>query len=669
MDEVADLVKIFQMRRPATTVEESGRSYPRALLIACTLVAGFKLWLVAGDEVVARANPLDQVRYLEMARALARGRWLGAYGPLTLIREPGYPGWVAAVHLLGPPLRLATEVLLLAAAALFCAGLRRAGVSAAVALTAFAVLVLEPHSLVVNRDALPAGFYLALLLCALAGLVWSVHATSPRRLAAHAGWTGLALGALWVTRPEKLLLLIPVGLMTAFDLAMGRQAGRPWRSALRRAAVLAGVPLCAIAVVAGTVAATNQRHYGVFAVAGVSGPGYLAANRALLSIEHAAPRRFVPVPRDVRERAYRASTALRELRPTLEGPSWARGVSCKLDRVCDDIGAGYFRWLLRDAAAAAGHMDSHAEGEAFFRRIADELTAACRSGALRCRHSSASFLHPYPETYRTHLWSSLRRVLAKAFGGGDLRVWDAARDSPLESPRVRRFFDEVANRRPAHTGNGRVTALGWVVAETDPVVRASLQTTWQRVDSLADAPAAGAPGEVSARVPFHFEIDKRTRDFGLAAPALVLERRSGATTKIAFPRAADTSAVRDGVQLFVEVFEDTGREGLPRRAARSLLWIAHPFFYAAVSALGLLAAAALLPAYRSGRFRDPALGVFTTLAALVAARFALLILIDASSFPARSSRYVYPAVSLYGCAMLLLIEQGARNLRHRRLGR
>ena len=57
------------------------------------------------------------------------------------------------------------------------------------------------------------------------------------------------------------------------------------------------------------------------------------------------------------------------------------------------------------------------------------------------------------------------------------------------------------------------------------------------------------------------------------------------------------------------------------------------------------------------------------LVALVAARFALLALVDASSFPARSSRYVYPAVSLYGCAILLLIEQGMRNLRRRASGR
>ena len=81
------------------------------------------------------------------------------------------------------------------------------------------------------------------------------------------------------------------------------------------------------------VSAKNARHCGVFATTAVTAPGYLAANRALTSIEQAAPRRFVPVPAEVRERAYAASPAFRELRPTLEGPSWARVVSCNVESI------------------------------------------------------------------------------------------------------------------------------------------------------------------------------------------------------------------------------------------------------------------------------------------------------------------------------------------------
>jgi hypothetical protein len=639
------------------------------LPLTCLLLAGFKLWLIASDEVVAWASPLDQQRYLEMALALTRGQWLGGYDHLTLIREPGFSGWVALVHHLGPPLRLATEVLLLSAAGLFCTALLRAGASPLAAAACYAVLALEPHSLVVNRDAMPAGFYLPVLLCALAGLIWCARAASSRRMLAHAAWAGLALGVLWATRPEKPLLLVPLGAVAVFELAAAPRRGGSRRSAFRRAAVVAGVPLCGIAVVAGGIAAINHHRYGVFATTGVTGPGYLAANRALISIEQTLPRRFVPVPAETRERAYRVSAGLRELRPALEGASWARAVTCRIDRVCDDVGAGYLRWLLRDAAAAAGHMGSPAEAEAFFQAIADDLDAACASGELRCRRSFASFLHPYPETYLPHLGRSFRQVLGKAFSPGDLLVWDAPLDTPSTPQRVRRLFDDVANRREALTDNGRVTVRGWASAGSDPIVAAALHTTWQRLESPLDAGGPEAAASDARRLPFAFEVDKRTRDFSIAAPLLVFERESGAETRIPLLRAVRAPEVRDGVQVTVDFFEETGWEAPPRRWARMALWIVHPFFYGAISALGLLAAAVLLLPFRPGRFADPAFGVFAVLAVTVAARFALLVLIDASSFPARSSRYVYPAVSLYGCAMLLLIEQAVRNLRQRAAAR
>jgi hypothetical protein len=310
-------------------------------------------------------------------------------------------------------------------------------------------------------------------------------------------------------------------------------------------------------------------------------------------------------------------------------------------------------------------MASPADADAFFQRIADELDAACRSGELRCRRVLSAFLHPYPEIYLSHLWGSLRRVMGTAFGAGSPLVWDAPGDRPGAAPLAKRLFDEMANRRGERTGNGRVTLRGWAVAERDPIASVALRTSWERAESLV----AGESEEPSAvgppRTAFRFEIDKRTRAFSLSAPVLVFERESGATTKIPLARAIDAPALRDGIRVTIEEFEETGVESPLRRAVRAALWIAHPLFYAGISALGLLAAAALLLPFRRDRFADPLIGVFGMLVALVVVRFALLALVDASSFPARSSRYVYPAVSLTGCAMLLLIEQGVRNLRHR----
>jgi hypothetical protein len=48
--------------------------------VGCVAVAGFKLCCVAGQDLVARENPLYQLRCLQMG-TLAQGQWLGSYGP------------------------------------------------------------------------------------------------------------------------------------------------------------------------------------------------------------------------------------------------------------------------------------------------------------------------------------------------------------------------------------------------------------------------------------------------------------------------------------------------------------------------------------------------------------------------------------------------------------
>ena len=54
-----------------------------AIAAVCTL----ELWLAYPSEIVARANPYDQIRYLEMAESIGNGEWLGSFDVMTLARE------------------------------------------------------------------------------------------------------------------------------------------------------------------------------------------------------------------------------------------------------------------------------------------------------------------------------------------------------------------------------------------------------------------------------------------------------------------------------------------------------------------------------------------------------------------------------------------------------
>ncbi len=643
-----------------------------SLLLGCVLIAGLKLWLVADDEVVARAIPHDQQRYAEMAFAIAHGRWLGDYDYMTLIREPAYPVWVAGVQATGVPLRLAAEVLLAAAAALFVAALRGAGVPNALALGCFGLLVLQPHSFLVNRELLAAGFYLPVLLIAISGLLLAARAAKLRHRIVHAAWTGLALGALWTTRPEKPLVAVVIVAFALLDFARRRAGGATWRRAAGRVLVPVLGAVLGIAAVATGVSALNHRHYGIFVSSDLSAPGFVAANAALLGIEHAAPRRFVLVPRDVRERAYAASPAFRELRPQLEGPGWGRNVGCRLLRVCDDFAGAWFMWTLREAAARAGQMDSAPEADAYFQRIADQIAAARVRGDLPPARATIPPLHPYPETYLRHLGNSFRRVARRIGMPGDGPDWDPPGDDPSTPASVVRLFDAVANRQPRQVALRPVIIEGWVVAAGDSIERVSLQRPAWRGAQPADAPlqpieigslvARRGPGE---RLNFRFEVAKPTGAFRSMQPTLVVARASGTMTELPLPEAG-ASAERDGILVVVDTLTESGNGGAVRRGLRWALWRAHALGIRVLMLLGAVAAVVLLlPPWRS-RMADPTVEALGLIAVVVVARVAMLTAIDSSSFPAWSSRYVYPIVSLTSCGLLLLVFTAVRHRTRRR---
>ena len=143
-------------------------------------ICALQLWLAFPDEIIARANPYDQIRYLEMAESILQGEWLGPFDVMTLARDVGYSSWIVAVHITGIPLRIANELLLLGASLLLCLALIRSGIPAGLAGLLFATLTLQPHGMLVLRDLLPSSFYAAVLVLSLAGMLYSLTARTDR---------------------------------------------------------------------------------------------------------------------------------------------------------------------------------------------------------------------------------------------------------------------------------------------------------------------------------------------------------------------------------------------------------------------------------------------------------------------------------------------------------
>lgn len=620
--------------------------------MAVAAICAFQLWLAYPSEIVARTNPYDQIRYLEMAESIANGEWLGPFNVMTLVRDVGYPSWIATVHLTGMPLRIANELLLLGAGLLLSLSLIRCGVSAGVSGLLFATLAFQPHGMLAMRDLLPSSFYAAVLVLSLAGMLYSVTARAERWHRVHLLWTAIALGILWTTRPEQPLIAVWVLVFGGCDFALVRKSTLSIGAALRRSIVAMAILACGIGLVAGSVAVLNYTHYGVWRTSDYRAPGFAAANRVLLSIEHENPRRLVPVPFDVRERAYAVSPAFAALRPVLEAPSWARGVSCNMDDVCDDLAGGYFRWILREAVSQQVDGRTAEALDAGLAQIAHELEGACDSGALPCHRSLSSFLHPYSETYFPHLLDSLGRVSSRMASFGGVRDRSPARDAPNLDTNLQEQFDRVANRRIefAHLRVDEIVV--WAQAAIDPIVSARFDIAGHRSEVPLEVSKDAA--EMGFRL--RLEVAQPDRRPLTRYPVLELGRESGATTRSAIPLLGDTKEV-DGVSLETERWNQPPPVGVAQTRVRAALWTAHAGLIRLASGVGMVSLIVLTLAGARGRACDAALVAIALMGTAVAGRLALLTMVDASSFPAFSTRYIYPTVSLYSGVMMLLAHR------------
>ncbi len=634
------------------------------LLAALLLLACVKFWLVSHDEIVAQPIRHDQLRYAEMASSLMELRWLGRYNELTLTREPGFPLWIWAVHLTGVPLRLANEGLLVCAAIAFALSLRAAGLPVWVALGSYVVSIFNPYSIYWSTVLRTDTLYTPMLMAALAGVVLALVAPTSRRRIRFAAFCGIAFAILWLTRPERVLILSYLGAAGVIAACRTRSSGKPRRPAMA-AAVVTLVPLAVVLSSDVAVRTLNWAAYGAFVLSDIWAPGFRAAHRALLGVRPEHPRQYVSVTADVRRRAYAVSSAFRQLEPFLEGQVGTHYMEygCKDVHVCDDIGDGWIHWALRDAAAAAGHYRTFDEAERYYRRVADEINAARDDGRLPAQRVVVDFLNPDPMTYLPHLPASLARVM-RVFAADPLVP---AVDQPDVPAATRALFTRIANRREALTVQQVRGVRGWAFGFDDPVTRVSLrdgpgkELGWtpphvERPEVAARLAAAGVSG-VPSRLGFSLTFVPESFDDRRRAVQLAIIRRSGAETLVPLSRGEVV-----GAPLAYAVESLIGNEPAGRaqqRAQRFLRALLGPAVVG-LTRVGVVALLILVVCRRAVCLRDPAYAVLGLLALVVATRVLLFALIDASGFPGNQSRYEYPVMSLYLSGTLLLIRQAAR---------
>ncbi|MGI8819364.1 MAG: hypothetical protein ACR2ID_00585 [Chthoniobacterales bacterium] len=415
------------------TSRADGKQLFRAALVL--LVAG-KLWLVRGEEIIGSATQYDALWYV---RSAAHWYWGSSYDWTAFVRPAVYPLWLASVHLLHFPQRLAIELLQLGGALALCAGLRAVGIPRLVAVLSFAAIALQPAGFQLDDYTMSDTLYAALLWWLLGGLL-GTFATRRRWIAAA---TGVCFALLWNTREEGLLL---VGLVMVWACLFFA------RDELRVVARLLGT-FAAVAV-AGVLLfyGANEVRFRSFARSEMTAPGFQALFHSLLRIRPAQPMPYAPITNDTLHRAFAVSRTFAKLQPYLDGPlgeSW-RVETFRQTAVPHEIGAGWIVWATRQAASQAGLFKTPRTALGFFRKSAREINAACADGRLPTRFVVDGFLDPFAQTGGLErLPRSALRVSARVFAQWPIRP---ITDDSILRPEETSLYDGMTLRR-AHGSN------------------------------------------------------------------------------------------------------------------------------------------------------------------------------------------------------------------------
>ena len=371
------------------------------VLCLIALVA-FKLWVIHTEEIYGSSTEYDALWYVGSAKDWY---WFRPYSWTAFVRPCAYPLFIAMVHFLGIPLRIAIEFLQMAGYAVLIAVLRKAAVPRWLCLVLFALMILHPASFLYNNHTMSESFYTPILVLALGGSLLTLFT----KKLGHGVWTGAACAVLWNTREES--FLIPLILIVFFALALWQRRDEPTRKAhfifwLKRAGAL-GATLFLLLI---AVYSANYATFHSFAKSEMSSPAFEKTLKVLMRIKPGQSLRYVAVSVEALRLAYEASPAFAQLKPYFEAPLGQAWTQPFVDAFGRHEFGPWFAWALRNVTANAGYFKDPVSTNNFYRSVAGEINQACDEGRIPSRLVVSGFLDPGAVTRIRYLRSSIPRI-------------------------------------------------------------------------------------------------------------------------------------------------------------------------------------------------------------------------------------------------------------------
>lgn len=641
------------------------------------LLSIFRLGLIAARPLAFLGGAADDDRlFVEHARSIERGDWLGPYNELTLVKGPGFPILIAGLRWLGVEYGFGTQLMWCGSCLLLLAGLERMArghVQFWILFAVAGVILFHPSSWSGSGRVAPeVPLYMSQTVAILAGGLLIVYAGKRRARFWWGVFTGLLLGWFWVTREEGLWLVPSMAILIAWIFwadwraGSGTTAGDQARTKSKFiwAASMAATPVLVACLVNYTICTINYVNYKIFCVVELKQPDFLAAYGALARIDPAHRLNCVPVSLQAQKMAYRVSPTFRRLRPFLEGAvgkAWSFCSEAYLPLAYKgEIGGGHFMWALREAVFDASNPKDGAEAMQMYHNIAMEINTAINAGQIPAGPRRDTLAPPVR-------WSDWRPLAHSAKMGLDalIKVNLLGLKSALSGgtpSQLYLFSDMLLNSATPTEQGSEVMMNGWAFDVAGKPIDMRLVPTGSSSTPLPNVEWRDSP-DIAAGVP-------QAKGIATANKARFhLDGWANAQNKLVFSVDHKDIASLDyehgqrylgGPQIFANIESAIFSDQFGRRDRPDQITPAHhlfdirqaqlieyqkvqPYFFAAgvVAFLATIAAAAR---------RRPGAVAFGIMAIIVLGaifmRVALLAYIDALSFPAINGLYLAPAYPL-----------------------
>jgi hypothetical protein len=631
----------------------SGQKETRRLfiVISISLIAILRVFIVADRDIIATFSPYDEYWYVDAA---LRRIWGGHYHHMSFAHLPIYSFWLMFLRDFGIPARIAVDVFWLIGSGYLAFALFNFTKRLWIAITAFIILTYHPYSLILFDRALSENFLTVILTYVIAGFIeiWNLRLIKNAwRLRVAYVFTAMGYAIAYHTRKEGIILIIPIAICAIISLLKRKI----WWS--RTGCKKLGIPIVIMPILATIVlgvflAGGNYIRWGVFARYELAAPQYARALKALLSIDPETPTpRHVSVSAETRKLAYKVSPTFSELQPYFEsaiGKNLERMTTEMDPEVSGEIGDWVFYWAIRDAAASAGwHVNAqHAEDK--YAAVANELDTAFSTGKLPHRVSLISFVDPdwkkwvvfFPQSF----FAELKLIVSPSVSKANL-------GQPAENATSKQFSDYclLLSRRKI---SQNAEMIGWVRAPTGSWVGFGDENgafSWNILgeSERLDVPGARAFSLVSAsrEPPTMFFVRINNEGIGhIALDGLAagyvrsLEGMDGISVGVEHLYIPPDRWIVQRIERLSRLVEPFSTQTIPTMLAN--MW----------GAMGYILLICTLIVVCIGLFTRTeldALVVIGLVTSVVIGRAGVFGLLDASSWYAQASRYMFPAVPFF----------------------